>query len=108
MSEKNLFTPPLHVNFLAEKLYGNLGEITDVSLAQIGKEGGGPEGNHTHAHDHLFIVTQGEAKIVEDGEVKILKQNEAYLVKGEKPHSVWNNSDGTTVMIGATVIPPKQ
>lgn len=107
MCERKFFTPPDHVNFLAEKLYGNLGEITDVSIAEIGKDGGGPIKNHTHDHDHLFIVTEGEAKIIVGDEIRILKQNEAYLVKGGKPHSVWNNTDGRTVMIGASVIPPK-
>lgn len=101
MSE--FMTPPNHVNFLAKKLFGNSGKIKDISIAYLNKEGGGPIEQHTHFHDHLFIVTQGEAKIIYDDEIIILKKDEAFLVKGAVSHSVWNNIDDETIMVGISV-----
>ncbi|MDO4945091.1 MAG: cupin domain-containing protein [Ruminococcus sp.] len=102
--ENKLFTPPDHINFAARKLYGE-GDISDVSIAFIDENGGGPSSNHTHKHNHLFIVTEGEAKIILDGEEIILKKNESFLVKGEIPHSVWNNQTAETTMIGINIMP---
>jgi mannose-6-phosphate isomerase-like protein (cupin superfamily) len=48
-------------------------------------------------------VTEGEAKIVLNEETVIIKKNESFLVKGEIPHSVWNNTDSVTVMIGISI-----
>ncbi len=101
MSE--FMTPPNHVNFLAKKLFGESGKIKDISIAYLKKEGGGPTEQHTHSHDHLFIVTQGEAKIIYGDEIIILKKDEAFLVKGIVSHSVWNNIDEETVMVGISV-----
>lgn len=56
-----------------------------------------------HPHNHLFIVISGQAKVLLDKEEKIINENEAFLVKGEIPHSVWNNSQNTTVMLGISV-----
>ena len=36
------------------------------------------------------------------GEI-IVKKDESFLVDGKIPHSVWNNHDGKTVMIGISV-----
>lgn len=96
------FTPPDHVNFLAEKLYGR-GKISDISIARMGEKGGGPVTVHTHSHGHLFIVTEGEAKIILGQETVILRKNESFFVRGSIPHSVRNNTDGETVMIGINI-----
>lgn len=97
-------TPPNHRNFLAKKLFSNMGEIIkDGSIAYLEINGGGPLEPHTHAHNHLFIVAKGEAKILLDGEVIIIKENESYLVEGSVPHSVWNNLSETTIMIGISI-----
>lgn len=100
---KDFITPPNHVGFLAKKLFDNCGEIINGSIAYLEPYGGGPVEVHTHTHDHLSIVVSGQAKIILDNEEKIVNENEAFLVKGEIPHSVWNNTDKTTVMIGITV-----
>lgn len=100
---KDFITPPNHVNFLAKKLFGNVGEIIDGSIAYLEKQGGGPLENHTHEHDHLFIVVEGEAKIILREEIIIIKENESFLVNGEIPHSVWNNIDHKTVMMGISI-----
>jgi len=65
--------------------------------------GGGPTTPHTHPHSHLFIVTQGEAKVIFPNETHIIHCNESFIVNGNIPHSVWNNTDQTTIMIGITV-----
>lgn len=62
-----------------------------------------PHEKHTHDHNHLFIVTKGEAKILLDNEEIIVKKDDAFIVDGSIPHSVWNNLDSETVMIGISV-----
>ncbi len=105
--KKNLregfITPPKHVNFEAKKLFGELGQITEGSIAYINLKGGGPVEQHTHEHNHLFIVVRGEAKVFLGDEEVIIHKDEAYLVKGMIPHSVWSNQDEETVMIGISV-----
>lgn len=101
MSE--FMTPPNHVNFLAKKLFRESVTMTDSSIAYLSTGGGGPVEQHTHEHNHLFIVTQGEAKILLGKEEIIVKKDESFLVDGKIPHSVWNNTDGETVMIGITI-----
>lgn len=100
---EGFMTPPRHVNFNAKKLFGKMGEIQDGSIAYLENGGGGPTENHVHMHDHLFIVVQGEAKVFLDKEEKIIRENESFLVKGTIPHSVWNNSQSTTIMIGISL-----
>lgn len=99
----DFITPPNHINFKAKKLFGEMGRIINGSIAYVDLNGGGPEKLHTHNHNHLFIVIKGEAKILlEDKEVAV-KENESFLVKGSIPHSVWNNADTETIMIGISV-----
>lgn len=100
---EGFITPPNHVNFEAKKLFGHMGQIIDGSVAYITCRGGGPTQQHTHEHDHLFIVIKGEAKALLGDEEKIIRQDEAFLVKGTIPHSVWSNRDEETVMIGISV-----
>ena len=108
-------TPSEHVNFLAKNLFGACGQIVNGAIAYLAPDGGGPVTPHTHATDHLFIVTQGEAKVLLDGQERIIgstsgiiefatkSENEAFIVKGGIPHSVWNNAQAETVMIGITI-----
>ena len=101
-------TPPKHVNFEAKKLFENFGQIVDGSIAYIGMNGGGPTEQHTHAHDHLFVVVKGEARIQLGDENVVVRKDEAFLVKGTIPHSVWNNQDDETVMLGINVKPESE
>ena len=101
--KEGFITPPNHPNFAAKKLFGAVGEIIDGSVAYMDLQGGGPIEKHTHEHNHLFIVTSGEAKILLDDEEIIIKKDEAFFVNGKTPHSVWNHTDGETVMIGISV-----
>ncbi len=101
---KNGFiTPPDHINFEAKKLFDSVGEVIDGFVAYLNLNGGGPVEKHTHPHNHLFIVTKGEAKVLLGDEEIVIKKDEAFLVNGEIPHSVWNNIDEETVMIGISV-----
>lgn len=101
---KDFVIPPNHVNFYAKKLFEQCGYIMDGSIAYIACNGGGPTEKHVHEHAFLFIVVQGEAKILLGNKTVIVKQNESFLVKGTIPHSVWNNTNAETVMIGISVI----
>lgn len=96
-------TPPDHVNFKAKRLFGKMGEILDGAVAYIDPQGGGPVEQHTHDHNHLFIVVKGEAKILLGDQEIIVKQDESFLVDGRIPHSVWSNTSEQTVMIGISV-----
>jgi len=100
---KDFITPPNHVNFNAKKLFENLGEIIDGSIAYLESQGGGPVELHTHEHNHLFIVTKGQAKIILGDKEMTLNKDESFLVDGKIPHSIWNNIESTTVMIGISV-----
>ena len=96
-------TPPNHVKFLAKKLFADMGEIIDGSIAYLEANGGGPTEVHTHEHNHLFVVVKGEAKIILDDRDVVVKENESFLVDGTIPHSVWNNLTETTIMVGISV-----
>lgn len=101
VADKDFITPPEHIHFLAKRLFGDCGEIKDGSIAYLEPGGGGPIEQHTHTHNHLFIVVRGEAKVLLGDEERIIRTNESFLVPGTVPHSVWNNrEDETTIMIG--------
>ena len=99
---EGFMTPPKHVDFEAKRLFGGEGEIIDGSIAYVRMNGGGPTEQHTHAHDHLFIVVKGRAKVLLGEETVFIHQDEAYRVKGSIPHSVWSDRE-ETVMIGISV-----
>ncbi len=101
---EEFITPPAHVNFKAKKLFGEAGEIKDGAIAYLSPNGGGPTTPHTHEHNHLFIVVNGEAKVLLGDKEVIIRKDESFLVDGKIPHSVWSNTDGETVMIGITVV----
>ncbi|WP_294461374.1 cupin domain-containing protein [uncultured Ruminobacter sp.] len=102
--EAGFVTPPKHINFKAKKLFGEIsGKIRDGAVAVVELNGGGPEEKHCHPHNHLFIVTSGEARVEYDDETVIIHENEAFMVEGIRPHAVWNNANRTTVMIGITI-----
>lgn len=99
----NFITPLNHVKFHAKKLFSNAGEILDGSIAYLEPTGGGPIEVHTHEHNHLFIVIDGEAKVLLDDKEIIIKKDESFLVQGNIPHSVWNNINVTTIMVGLSI-----
>ncbi|MBP9996569.1 MAG: cupin domain-containing protein [Lachnospiraceae bacterium] len=101
--KEGFITPSNHVNFEAKKLFENMGTIIDGSIAYINLKGGGPLEQHTHEHNHLFIVVKGEAVVLLGEEKVLIHENEAYLVEGKIPHSVWSNQEDETVMIGISV-----
>lgn len=100
---EKFFTPPDHIRFQAQKLFGTLTGVQDGSIAYIGPGGGGPSQPHTHAHNHFFFVIRGQAKLLLGDKEQILPQGESFLVQGQIPHAVWNDSPGTTVMLGISL-----
>lgn len=82
MKRDGFITPPKHVSFEAKKLFEDVGQIIDGSIAYIGLNGGGPTEQHTHEHNHLFIVVKGEAKVLLGEETVVIRKDEAFLVKG--------------------------
>ena len=95
---------PEHVDFVAKRLFENMGELSNGSVIRVEKGGGGPTSDHFHEHDHLFIIMKGEAKVIIEGRAFIVKENESIRVPGNKSHSIWNNLDDTMVMVGLSVI----
>ncbi len=59
--------------------------------------------NHSHEHKHLFVVIKGQAKVLLDDDEVIINENESYLVESNVLHSVWNNINDTTIMLGITL-----
>lgn len=100
--DNSFITPPDHVGFLAKKIFSNTDKITDGSIAYLAPNGGGPIKSHSHSHDHLFYVIKGEARVEYEDKIVIIKENSSYLVDGSKLHSVWNNLDSETIMLGFT------
>ena len=96
---QDFITPPNHRNFSAKKLFDESGKIKWGAIAYIDKDGGGPEGNHIHSENHIFIVVDGEAKIMMGDKAVIVRKNESLFVNGMTPHSIWNNADQITVVI---------
>lgn len=102
-------TPPNHFGFHAKKIYGTPieGTLMDCAIAYIDPAGGGPVPMHHHAHNHFFIVTEGEATIYENDHKTIVKKEEAIYVKGENLHTIRNESNQLLKMIGITIQPEK-
>lgn len=69
------------------------------AIAYIEKNGGGPENNHTHSDNHLFIVVDGEVRIISGDKEILAGKNQAVFVDGMTPHSIWNNGDQTATVI---------
>jgi len=103
MVDKKLTTPLNHKNFLAKKIFENIGEIIDGSIAYIDINGGGPQPAHTHPHNHFFIVLEGEIKICLNNEEIVLKKDQSLLVKGSISHSVWNNKKEQAKVLGINI-----
>ena len=100
MQDKSQFmTPEGHKNFSAKKLFDNHGRIQWGAIAYIEKNGGGPENNHTHSDDHLFIVVEGEVKVISGDKEFIVGKNDSLYINGMIPHSIWNNGEETAVVI---------
>ena len=51
----------------------------------------------------IFIVVEGEARVVMGNETVIVKKNESCFVDGMVPHSIWNNGDQTATVIKISV-----
>lgn len=98
-------TPPAHIHFLAKKYPELADHFQDGALAYLEPNGGGPMEKHSHSHDHLFLVIQGEARIEYDKESVVVKAHEIYRVSGCRKHSVWNNGNTTAIMLGLTIAP---
>lgn len=103
MKKDGFITPAAHVGFLAKRLFGREeGCIKDGAVAYLEPGGGGPTEQHTHSHDHLFIVVKGEATIRLGDRVVKVAENDSFRMDGSVPHSVWNETDETVVMVGIT------
>lgn len=97
--ETGFMTPEGHSNFFAKKLFNEMGKIQWGAIAYIEKDGGGPQNNHTHSDNHIFIVVDGEVKIVMGDKEIVAGKNQSVFVDGMIPHSIWNNGDKTAVVI---------
>ncbi len=103
MDESEFTVPPRHNGFLAKNLFGESGKIKRIAIAYIEKCGGGPKGDHTHNENHIFIVVDGEARVVLGDKEIVIKKNESLFVDGTSPHSIWNNSDEVCRVIKISV-----
>ena len=58
-----------------------------------------PGNNHTHSDNHIFIVVDGEVRIVTGDREIIAGKDQSVFVDGMTPHSIWNNGAKTAVVI---------
>lgn len=100
---ENFITPQGHKNFLAKKLFNSMGNIRWGALAYIQKNGGGPEGNHTHPENHIFIVVDGQVEIVLGEQLHTVHKDEMFYVNGSIPHSIWNREEQTAKVVKISV-----
>ncbi|WP_320170502.1 cupin domain-containing protein [Maridesulfovibrio sp.] len=97
-------TPPAHILFSAIRLAGRVdSQIADCSVAWIAPGGGGPEPDHAHKHDHLFVVLSGCIKVRMDGNETTLNEHQSILVPGACVHSVWNASSYPAKVLGISL-----
>ncbi|MBD5130021.1 MAG: cupin domain-containing protein [Ruminococcaceae bacterium] len=80
-----------------------MGKIQWGAVAYIEKNGGGPEGNHTHSDNHIFIVVDGEVEVFLNEESHIVKKDDMFFVDGMIPHSIWNHGESTAKVIKISV-----
>lgn len=105
----DFMTPEGHTGFLAKKLFdweqeGRSGSIQWGALAYIQKDGGGPAGNHTHASGHIFIVVEGEARVMLGEAAYRVAKDECFYVPGMTPHSIWNDREEPAKVIKLNVL----
>ncbi len=103
--DNTFMTPEGHKKFAAKKLFNEMGKIQWGAVAYIEENGGGPKGNHTHSDNHIFIVVEGEVKVVLGEVSHIVKTDEMFFVNGMTPHSIWNNGKQTAKVIKISVAP---
>lgn len=102
--DNSFITPEGHEKFMAKVLFNEMGNIHWGAVAYIEENGGGPKGNHTHSDDHIFVVVEGEVRVMVGDEPHIIKKDEMFFVKGMTPHSIWNNGKETAKVIKISVI----
>ena len=54
---------------------------------------------HDDSDDHIFVIVDGEVRIVTGDREIIAGKDQAVFVKGMTPHSIWNNGAKTAVVI---------
>ena len=97
-------TPSEHVNFLAKNLFGACGQIVNGAIAYLAPDGGGP----AHAHHPPLPTTcsssrREKPKCCWTDKSESSAKTKRSSSKGGIPHSVWNNAQAETVMIGITL-----
>lgn len=100
---EGFITPEGHKDFLAKKLFDRMGSIQWGALAYIEPNGGGPQGNHTHPEDHIFIVVEGQVEVMLGEQGRAVGKDEMFYVHGRTPHSIWNRSGKTAKVIKISV-----
>lgn len=108
MNKSTKICPPDHIGFLAGRIYGEgdqKGSVTDISIAEIEPGGGGPQTLHTHPHDHLFIVDEGQVTVRFSDEEVTLNAGEQFRVQGSRLHSMWNCAERPARVVGINISP---
>jgi len=107
------FRPPAgHTGFLAKQLFAgdgsehSFGEIIGGTIAYLEPGGGGPTQMHTHPLTTCSSWSAaGHVWKPRPGRKPSERMNRCWSKEGPVPHSVWNDTDSTTVMFGISVHP---
>lgn len=100
-------TPEGHENFEAKKLFdfgADSPRLQWSALAYIQQGGGGPAGGHRHESGHIFIVTEGEVRVMVGEEAHTVHKDESFVVAGGALHSIWNDREETAKVTKLNVL----
>jgi len=102
-NEQGFKPVPNHKGFIAKLIPSPFEASTDVRLAEIAVEGGGPIEETTHEHDHIFIVLEGQITVDIAGAKYLVEEEHSIYVEGQIPHSIWNTGNKTAHVIGVNI-----
>ncbi|UCH98524.1 MAG: cupin domain-containing protein [Candidatus Aminicenantes bacterium] len=77
IEEKELI-PGFHVRFVHSE---------NMTFAYWNIDAGSALPEHSHPHEQVFNITEGELELIIDGEAQIMKPGQAAVIPGNVPHS---------------------
>jgi quercetin dioxygenase-like cupin family protein len=82
------------------------GEVVGVVLIRTPAGGGSPEGLHTHSHDQVFYVLEGQMSVEIDGKFFEVPPGSVVVFPKGVPHRNWTTNDEPTLHLAINVPAP--
>ena len=82
----------INVSILEDKevvpgINGRFVHTENITLAYWDCKAGAAMPEHSHPHEQVVIVANGEGEYIVDGEVKHMKKDDVAVIPGDVPHS---------------------